>query len=97
VEAKEGGEFMTVPLLFDGHEARLNYHTTQAGSVLVEVVGTNGVLSGRSFAECDPLYGDYLNHSLSWRGETQIPRQNDEPVSFRFRLQAAEVFGMEFV
>jgi hypothetical protein len=97
IEAKERGEFMTVPLLFEGDEARLNFRSTQAGSVLIEAVGTNGILHGRSFDDCDPLCGDSLDRPVSWRGETHLPRQDDEPVSFRFRLQGAEVFGVEFV
>jgi hypothetical protein len=96
VEARERGEFMTVPLLFEGQEARLNFRTAPSGSVLVEAVGTNGVLPGRSFADGDPLHGDHLARPISWRGETHLPRQEEEPVSFRFRLHAAEVFGVEF-
>jgi hypothetical protein len=54
------------------------------------------VLPGRSFADGDPLHGDHLARPISWRGETHLPRQEEEPVSFRFRLHAAEVFGVEF-
>jgi hypothetical protein len=98
LEAPERGEFRTMTVLFKGNELRLNVRTRHSGHVRVEVVGPGGkVPPGRSFDDCDPIEGDHLDARVTWRGESAIPRNADEAVSFRLRLTAGELFAMRFV
>ena len=51
---------------------------------------------GQSFEDCDPVSGNHLEHPVTWRGRSQIPRREDEPVAFRVRMRSAELFEMRF-
>ena len=63
----------------------------------IEVVNSNWqVIEGRSFADCDNISGDSLNHLVAWRGQSDIGCKPDEPVKLRFQLRYAELFSVEF-
>jgi len=95
LEAGERGQFHTWPLLFRGSELRLNVRTKHVGEVRIEAVGADGkALSGRSFDDCDPISGDFLDRVVTWRGESHMEHKPDEPLSFRVRLAAAQLFSM---
>lgn len=97
LQAAEQGEFTTAALLFQGDHLLLNVRTRRVGQVLVEAVGPKGeVLPGRSFAECDPVRGDHLSRTVTWKGEPHLGHRPGDPVYFRFRLVAADLFGLEF-
>lgn len=87
------GEFWTLPMVPGGRELRLNLRTHRAGCLQVEVVKTDG----RTLDNCDPIKGDGLAVPVSWRGETDLRAAAGEPVTLRFRLQAAELYGLEWV
>jgi hypothetical protein len=96
LEAPERGEFRTWNLVFQGNQLRLNCRTRHAGWVRVEAVGADGPIPGRTFDDCDPVTGDHLDRLVTWKGESAIPRQPDQPVAFRVRLAAAELYAMGF-
>ena len=96
LEAKERGEFRTMSVIFKGNELRLNVRTCHAGEVRVEVLGPDGVLPGRSFDDCDAVNGDFLDRPVTWKGDATIPRKPDDPMTFRVRMSAAELFSMRF-
>ena len=82
--ADEHGSFRTPDLLFKGNTMRANVRTKHVGNLLVEVVGDDGnPVSGHTFDDCDPIRGDYLSHSVTWRGDPAIRREGHRPVSFR--------------
>jgi len=87
------GEFWTAPMVPAGRELRLNLKTHRAGLVQEEVVKAEG----RTLADCDPLKGDNLAAPVSWRGETDLGVPPGQPVQLHFRLQAAELYGLEWV
>lgn len=95
--AREQGELATAWLRFSGTRLRLNVRTRRVGHVTVEAVGPKGeVLPGRSFSDCDPITGDHLSAEVTWKGGACLGHQPGEAVYFRFRLYAAELFGLEF-
>src|SRR5882724_7986231 len=63
-----GGEFTTRPLLFTGKNLLLNYASSAAGSVLVEIQDEAGKpLPGFSLAEMNLLFGDQLAAPVTWK------------------------------
>ena len=64
----QGGELTTPPLQFGGSELALNYSTSVAGSIRVEVQDGNGrPVPGYRLEECDEIFGDELDRVVSWR------------------------------
>jgi hypothetical protein len=63
----EGGEMVTKPLTFEGTELEINYSTSAAGSVQVEIQDADGgPLPGYSLEECPNIIGDEIAHVVVW-------------------------------
>lgn len=97
LEAPEIGEFRTTSVIFKGNTLHLNMNTKFVGDIRIEVLNSKGkVLPGRAFEDCDRIYGNSLDQIVTWHGESYINRNTDEPVSFRVRMSAAQLFSMSF-
>jgi len=84
-------------VIFKGNTLHLNVRTNYAGEARVEVIGSKGKpVKGRTFDDCDPISGDFLDRTVTWRGESYISRNPDEPVSFRVRISSGQLFSMNF-
>jgi hypothetical protein len=63
-----GGEFTTRPFIVEGDELELNYSSSVAGSVRVEVQDANGKpIPGFRLKDCDEIFGDELDRVVTWR------------------------------
>jgi hypothetical protein len=89
-----GGEFVTRPLSVDGAKLMLNYATSAAGSIQVEVQDAEGrALEGFGLEDSDVLFGDELEGQLRW-GESDLSTVNHQPLRFRFVMKDADLFAL---
>jgi hypothetical protein len=92
-----GGDFVTVPLTFRGDELQLNFATSAAGEVRVELQDEKGnPLPGFSLDDCDPLIGDRIAHRVSWRGKESVSGYVGLPIRLRIQLIDADVYSFRF-
>jgi len=92
-----GGEFTTRPLTFSGRRLILNYATSAAGSVQVEVQDEGGsALAGFALSDMEPLYGDELDAVARWRGGDDLSALSGRPVRLRFALKDADIYAIRF-
>ena len=92
-----GGEFTTRPLTFAGKNLILNYATSAAGSVQVEIQNEQGKpLPGFSLAEMDLLFGDELDAVAKWKSGDDLSSLVGKPVRLRFALKDADLFALKF-
>ncbi|MCA9040209.1 MAG: hypothetical protein KDA65_07690 [Planctomycetaceae bacterium] len=92
-----GGELLTPSLTFTGNELTLNVATSAAGSVQVELQDTNGnPLPGYSLEENDVLFGNSLDKSVSWNGNSDLTALVEQPVRIRFVLNDADLYSLQF-
>jgi hypothetical protein len=92
-----GGEMVTKPLRFEGDRLVLNYSTSVAGSVRVEVQEVDGrPIEGFTMADCAELYGDSLEQAVVWKDHPSLGSLAGKPVRLRFELRDADVFSMRF-
>jgi hypothetical protein len=92
------GELLTPPLIFSGRALRLNFATSAAGSVRVELEDAAGrPYPGRALADCDELFGDTLDRTVSWRGAAAVGTWAGRPVRLRLSLGEADLFALRFV
>lgn len=90
-----GGEFLTKPIIFAGRRLRLNFCTSAAGSVRVEMQDQRGQpIPGFALADMRPLFGDELDRVVSWRGGSDLAGLIGRPVRLRFALKDADVFAV---
>jgi hypothetical protein len=92
-----GGEFTTRPVTFEGDYLMLNYATSAAGSVQVELQDEAGrPLPGLALADAVPLFGDELDEVVQWKSSDNVSSQVGRLVRLRFVLKDADVFAMRF-
>jgi hypothetical protein len=91
-----GGELLTRPLTFSGNRLSLNVATSAAGSVRVEIqtVDEQPVL-GFALEDCDPVYGDALDHAVVWKGNPDLGALAGEPVRLRFEIKDADLYSYQ--
>jgi hypothetical protein len=95
--AGEGGELMTRPLTFTGDVLRLNFATSAAGRIRVELQHPNGTpIEGFSLADCHDIYGDAIDRPVSWKAGRDVSSLSGEPVRIRFALNDADLFAFRF-
>ena len=87
-----GGEALTKPLRFTGQNLELNYATSAAGYVRVDLHGVNG----EKLAESIELIGDRIARTVPWQSGTQLQQWQGKPVRLRFRIKDAELFSLRF-
>ena len=92
-----GGDLLTKPFSFTGKRLSLNFATSAAGSLHVELTDAQGnPLPGFSLAESDEHFGDSLDRTVSWKEDTDVSFHAGKPVRLRFRLRDAELYAFQF-
>lgn len=92
-----GGEVHTKPLKFHGSQLEVNFSTSAAGSMRVEVQDAAGLaIPGFALADCDPQYGDEVARVVSWKGNASIGDLSGRPLILRFELRDADLFSYRF-
>ena len=99
-----GGELLTKPLVFQGNNLVLNFATSAAGSIHLEIQDADGnPLPGFALEESPLIWGDEIEHTVRWershsRATTDEPlrRISGKPVRLRFVMKDADLFSLKF-
>jgi hypothetical protein len=90
-----GGEVLTKPLIFKGDRLLLNYSTSAAGSIRVEIQNAIGQpIPGFTLAEAAELYGDSLAQPALWKGNPDLGRLSGTPVRLRIDIRDADLYSI---
>jgi hypothetical protein len=93
----ETSEFVTQPLTFAGSALEINYSTSAAGQVRVELQCTDGkVIPGFSLDNCEPIYGDHIARTVTWSSETDLGSLAGKPIRLRFEMSDADLYSLKF-
>lgn len=93
-----GGEFTTKPLVFEGSKLELNYSTSAAGGIRVELQDAVGnPLTGFSLAESNELIGDEIARTHPWKRGMEAGSSAGRPVRLRFALKDANLYSFRFI
>lgn len=92
-----GGEALTRPVRFEGGRLFLNFATSAAGVLRVELQSPSGQpLPGFAAADCDELFGDTVDRPVSWKGSTDVSSLAGTPIRLRFVLKDADLYAFRF-
>mgnify|MGYP002633246888 CR=1 FL=1 len=90
-----GGTLRTKVLTLQGNELVLNYATSAAGSVWVELQSPDGTpIPGFTRADCDEMLGDFIERAVIWKGNSDLSTLKGKPLRIVFTLKDADVFSM---
>jgi hypothetical protein len=93
----DGGHLTTRPVLFAGSRLELNYSTSAAGSVRVELLDVAGSpLPGFTLEDSRELIGDEIDRTYQWRSGTDLSALRGKPVRIRFHLKDADIYAYRF-
>ena len=92
-----GGELVTRPLVFEGRGLALNYSTSVAGSLRVEIQDDAGTaIEGFALSDATEIYGDELDRVVTWKNGGDVSRLAGMPVRLRFVLGDADLYSFRF-
>jgi hypothetical protein len=92
-----GGEVLSRPVLFAGSKLEINYSTSAAGSVKVELQDIAGeALPGFRLSECSEIVGDSIQHVVRWKGGSDVSSLVGKPVRVRFVMKDADLYSYRF-
>lgn len=91
------GEAVSPPLTFEGTQLFLNYATSAAGSVRIEIQDPDGQpLPGFSLEEAQHQFGDVIDEAARWTGGADLSALTGKTVRLRFVLEDADLFSLRF-
>jgi hypothetical protein len=93
----KGGELVTKPMTFAGKELTINYSTSAAGSITVEIQDAEGrPLPGYDAGACPEIYGDEIERVVAWKGGSDVSEFAGRPVRLRFVMKDADLYSIRF-
>ena len=93
----EPGGFTTPPLLFAGTQMVLNVDTSGGGWLRVELQDADGnALPGYSLADCDTVNGNWLRHTVSWSGSSDLSALAARPVRMKIEMRSTKLYAFQF-
>ena len=92
-----GGEILTKPIRFEGKKLVLNFSTSAAGSINVEIQKIDGEpIPGYSFHDSHLIYGDSIDRTVYWKAGSDLEKLSGQAVRMRFILKDADLFAFQF-
>jgi hypothetical protein len=92
-----GGELTTRQITFEGKELVVNYATSVAGSLRVEIQDAEGrPIDGYKLDESLPIYGDEIERVVAWQAGTDVGALGKKPVRLRFAMKDADLYSIRF-
>ena len=92
-----GGEVLTRPFVFSGKSLTINYATSAAGSLRLELCGETGAAyDGFSAHQSDILFGNEIAHEVTWEGRSDVGALQGKPVRLRVRIKDGDLYSFGF-
>ncbi|MCK4990809.1 MAG: hypothetical protein KAS29_10000, partial [Bacteroidales bacterium] len=93
----EGGEMITRPFRFTGDTLLLNFSTSAAGYIKVEILDLQGnILEGYELENSKELIGNEIEKAVSWKGNPDLEKLVNMPIRLRFVMKDADLYSLRF-
>jgi hypothetical protein len=91
------GELVTRPFTFSGDKLILNYSTSAAGGLCVEIQDIDGKsITGFELDNCPMIVGDEIEHTVKWNGNPILAALAGKTVRLRFALKECDIYSFQF-
>ena len=92
------GEMITRPLVFSGSRLLVNYATSAVGSMQFELCDETGApLKYFTLVDSEVLFGNELEHTVTWKRKSDISSLAGKKVRLRVRLHDADLYSLRFM
>ena len=94
----KGGEFVTRPFVFQGGNLTINFESSAAAGIRVELQAADGTpLPGSALDDCPEIFGDSIRHTVRWKRGGDVRALEGRPIRLRFALRDADLYSFQFV
>ena len=92
-----GGELLTKPFKFSGNKLEINFVTSAAGGLRVEVQDETGKpIPGYTLAESPEIIGDEIERVISWSSGADVSKLAGKTIRLRFVMRDADLYSLRF-
>ncbi len=93
----KGGEMITKPILFSGDKLVINFSTSAAGFVKVEILDLEGnPIKGFELENATELIGNEIEKKVTWKNNPNLKKLNGKPIRLRFVMKDADLYSIKF-
>jgi len=92
-----GGELITRPVKFSGKQLELNFATSAAGGIKVEIQDVNGkAVPGFALGDAVEQIGNEIERVVSWKKGSDVSSLAGKTVRLRFVIKDADLYAYRF-
>jgi len=92
-----GGELITKAFTFAGKSLAMNFASSAAGGIRVEIQDANGkARSGFALEDSEDHFGDSIERSVVWKNGSDLSALAGKTVRLRFALKDADLYSIKF-
>ncbi len=93
----EGGTFLSKPLKFSGQKLSLNFSTSAAGGLRVQLERPDGTpLPGFALVDCQEIIGNEIGREVRWKNGSDVSALAGVPIRLRIEMKDADLFSLRF-
>ena len=92
-----GGEVLTKPFTFTGQELEINYSTSAAGEIRIEIQDEKGTpIPGFTMEDAQSIIGNEIKRIVSWKGNENVKVLASKPIRLRIYINDADLYSLKF-
>ncbi len=92
-----GGEFTTKPIVFTGDQLVINFSTSAAGYVKVELQDKEGnPIKGFELENSKEIIGNEIEKKVTWKNNPELKALNGKSVCLRFVMKDSDLYSFKF-
>jgi len=93
---RQKGKVLTKTFIGAGDQLCLNFATSAAGTIRIEVLNAEGTpIEGFSGRAAPKLFGDSVHHPVKWSKQRSWNELNDQSLRLRFTLSEADLYALQ--
>jgi hypothetical protein len=91
------GELITRPFTFKGSKLSLNFSTSAAGSIYVEVLDEERKpVPGFTLDDCSPIFGDTVDRTVIWTRGKDVSSLAGKTIHLKFVMKDSDLYAFKF-
>ena len=88
---------ITKPITFQGRQLLLNFSTSAAGGIRVEIQDATGkAIPGFAIEDSVETIGNEIERAVKWKSGSDVGALAGKPVRLRFVMKDADLYALRF-
>ncbi len=93
----KGGTVVTKPFTFNGNEFEINYSTSAAGELRIEIQNENGSpIPGYTMDDSEVVIGNEIERIVQWKGKSDVKKLASQKIRLRIYMKDADLYSIRF-